>query len=96
MASALKTQAMPKVHVREDESLKSALQRLRESVNSAYRRQFYKTRVGCYEKLSDRRRRQMRAAARRVQLRERFGPVDMTVYIGLRSLHSRGEDPFRS
>ena len=62
---------MPKVIVRDGESLEAALQRLRKCVNVAYRRQFYKGRVGCYEKPSDKRRRAKRAGRRGSRLRER-------------------------
>ena len=87
---------MPKVILRDGESLSSALQRFRKSVNIAYRRQFYKGRISCYEKPSDKRRRAKRAGRRRSRLRGRYGGGDFTVYMGLRGLHSRGEDPFRT
>lgn len=87
---------MPKIIVRDGESLEAALQRLRKCVNVAYRRQFYKGRVGCYEKPSDKRRRAKRAGRRRCRLRERYGDGVFTVYMSLRALHSRGEDPFRT
>ena len=86
-----------KVIVREGESLDIALQRFQKSVNLAYHRQFYTKRIGCYEKLSDRLRRQKQAGRRRERLRQRLGDDrSLPVYIHLRGLHSRGEDPFRS
>ena len=87
---------MPKVIVHDGESLHSAIKRFRKSVHYAYRRRFYKTRVGYYEKPSDRKRRAKRASRRRIRLRQRSGPSDYIYYIGLHGLHSRGEGPFRT
>jgi ribosomal protein S21 len=93
-----KTHFMPaRVVVRDGESLQSALLRFRKAVSNAYKRQFYKTRVGCYEKPSDRKRRSKRASERRVRIRTQSGSdFDGTVYMRLKHLHSRGEDPFRT
>lgn len=86
-----------KVVVREGECLACALRRFQKAVSQAYRRQFYKTRVGCYEKPSDRKRRQKRAGRRREVIRQVTGSdVPLPIYIHLRGLHSRGEDPFRT
>lgn len=94
----LKTLTMAaKIRVREGESIDSALERFRKVVSSAYRRQFYKKRIGCYDKPSDRRRRKNSTGQRREAIRQRSGwanPLD--VFLNLRQLHSRGEDPFRS
>ena len=98
VALAVKTHLMAaKINVREGESLGDALQRFRKAVNHAYRRQFYKTRIGCYEKPSDRDRRRRRAGRRREKIRQQTGThQSLDVCIHLRGLHSRGEDPFRS
>jgi len=97
-ALAVKTPLMAaKITLRDGETLDHALQRFRKAVNQAYRRQFYKTRIGCYEKPSDRNRRRRRAGQRREQIRQQSGShLSLDVCIHLRGLHSRGENPFRS
>lgn len=84
-----------KVIVRDGETIHSALFRFRKAVHVEYRRQFYKKRLGCYEKRSDLRRRQKRAMERRKWRYNVFGhDAGVSVYIGLRQLWSRGADPF--
>ena len=83
------------VDVREGESLAEVLQRFQGTVYHAHKRQWYKTRPGCYEKPSYRRR-QRKALDDRNRRRSGGGGAETsrtTIYIGLTWLLSRSR-PF--
>jgi ribosomal protein S21 len=83
-----------RIVVREDEDLQQALRRFRHVVRHASRRQWYKTRPGCYEKPSDRLRRK-ESVRRRNALRPQLGMTGSyaSVYLTLTELLSPVE-PF--
>ena len=86
IASADKTHKMAvKVEVRDGETIREAYRRLAKEVLHAYRRQWYKTRPGSYDKPSYRRHR--REALRQRSVRGNVG--GRTVYVELRGLYSR-------
>lgn len=94
-----------RVKVREGEHIIAALKRLSAKVNHAYRRQWYKSRPGAYEKPSQRQRkadslRNRNARLARLKLLRRRSRA--TVFIAIRGLYSRKHPfprerrPFRS
>jgi len=84
-----------KVQIREGESLRSALQRLRTKIRHAYRRQWFRSRPGAFEKPSDRRRKResLRNRNARLAARQTFRQAEerCTVSLDLRRLFSREE-----
>lgn len=83
-----------RIVVREGEELSKAIERFRHAVRHATRRQWSKTRLGCYEKPSDRRRRKEAVRKRNVRARAKGMVGDATVYLTLRGLLSPYE-PFQ-
>ncbi len=77
-------------------ALEDALRRFRHVVRHASRRQWYKTRPGCYEKTSDRSRRKEAMRMRSARCHSFFGRrIRLTVYLTLAQLYSDSE-PFKS
>lgn len=89
-ASADKTPWMTgKVEVRPGETISQALRRLHIEVRHATRRQLSKTRPGCYQKPSERRRLKERLRRRNVRSYALGGSGRNTVYLTLWQLHLR-------
>jgi ribosomal protein S21 len=82
-----------RIEVQEGEHIASALRRFYFVVRHSTKRQWSKSRPGCYEKPSDLRRRK-KATARRNAYRSTMGRAGYnTVYLGLQQLMS-STDPF--
>ncbi|MBN9517643.1 30S ribosomal protein S21 [bacterium] len=76
-----------KVVVRDGETIRSALERLKRKVNQQFSRSWYKTRVGYYEKPSTRERRKQGTAA--INKRNPPGVRTLKMKMGLVWLYKR-------
>ena len=96
-ASAVKTPGVPvRIELEEGETLTSALRRLRDEVDDAYRRPWHKSRPGAFEKRSQRRRKAellRRRNAILAKYRRIRSPDRATFWLSLVELYTR-EDPF--
>ncbi len=77
-----------RVEIREGENLKEAVNKLHQRVNMMFGRAWYKSRIGYYEKPSERRRRKRNLRKRNLKLIEQHGPP-VRMRHGLKTIHQR-------